>query len=165
MSLLSFSLYIAIGFSSLPYHSTSMAPPGLLSLCVLILVVMPHRAYGSGRGPFGRKNGAATTADSGICATSVTIYGYKCEEHEVRASNKLVQGKCVWYRILVLLISCIWQKSMLTKLLYLRFQVTTQDGFILNMQRIPEGRVGGNSTGGNKKQPVLIQHGVLVVSA
>ncbi|KAK6267170.1 hypothetical protein QUC31_018007 [Theobroma cacao] len=79
-------------------------------------------AYGSGRGPFGRKNGAATTADSGICATSVTIYGYKCEEHEV----------------------------------------TTQDGFILNMQRIPEGRVGGNSTGGNKKQPVLIQHGVLV---
>ena len=37
----------------------------------------------------------------------------------------------------------------------------TQDGYILSMQRIPEGRAGG---GGNK-QPVLIQHGVLVVSA
>lgn len=43
------------------------------------------------------------------------------------------------------------------------FQVKTQDGYILNMQRIPEGRIGGNSSG-NKKQPVLIQHGVLVVS-
>jgi len=42
------------------------------------------------------------------------------------------------------------------------FQVKTQDGFILNMQRIPEGRAGGGDT---KRQPVLIQHGVLVVSA
>lgn len=42
------------------------------------------------------------------------------------------------------------------------FQVKTQDGFILNMQRIPEGRAGGGAT---KRQPVLIQHGVLVVSA
>lgn len=41
------------------------------------------------------------------------------------------------------------------------FQVKTQDGYILSMQRIPKGRVGG---GGNK-QPVLIQHGVMVVSA
>lgn len=30
------------------------------------------------------------------------------------------------------------------------------------MQRIPEGRAGG---GDSKRQPVLIQHGVLVVSA
>lgn len=37
--------------------------------------------------------------------------------------------------------------------------VKTQDGFILNMQRIPEGRAGG---GDSKRQPVLIQHGVLV---
>ncbi|XWS30495.1 hypothetical protein CRYUN_Cryun24cG0122500 [Craigia yunnanensis] len=42
-------------------------------------------------------------------------------------------------------------------------EVTTQDGYILNMQRIPEGRVtGSSSTGGNKKQPVLMQHGLLV---
>lgn len=40
------------------------------------------------------------------------------------------------------------------------FQVTTQDGYILSLQRIPEGRVGG---GENKRPAVLIQHGVLVV--
>ncbi|RVW80282.1 Triacylglycerol lipase 2 [Vitis vinifera] len=38
------------------------------------------------------------------------------------------------------------------------FEVKTQDGYILSMQRIPKGRAGG---GGNK-QPVLIQHGVMV---
>ncbi|XP_022154145.1 triacylglycerol lipase 2 [Momordica charantia] len=38
-------------------------------------------------------------------------------------------------------------------------QVTTEDGYILNLQRIPEGRRGG---GPKKKQPVIIQHGVLV---
>lgn len=42
------------------------------------------------------------------------------------------------------------------------FQVTTKDGYILNMQRIPEGRFASGNT--IKKQPVLIQHGVLVVS-
>ncbi|XP_022773648.1 triacylglycerol lipase 2-like [Durio zibethinus] len=105
-----------------------MAPPGLLSLavlcfCLLVLVVEPHRAYGKSRGSFGRNNGAATSAVNGICATLVTIHGYKCLEHELK----------------------------------------TQDGYILNMQRIPEGRVSGSSsTGGNKKQPVLIQHGILV---
>ncbi|KAK2992875.1 hypothetical protein RJ640_028117 [Escallonia rubra] len=39
------------------------------------------------------------------------------------------------------------------------FNVITDDGFILSMQRIPEGRAGG---GGIHKQPVLLQHGVLV---
>jgi hypothetical protein len=43
------------------------------------------------------------------------------------------------------------------------FQVTTGDGYILSVQRIPEGRstVSGNMT---KKEPVVVQHGVLVVS-
>ncbi|KAJ0110330.1 hypothetical protein Patl1_03026 [Pistacia atlantica] len=36
------------------------------------------------------------------------------------------------------------------------FYVTTKDGYILNMQRIPEGRVAN----GEKKQPVLLQHGI-----
>ncbi|KAF3658980.1 putative blue copper protein-like [Capsicum annuum] len=39
--------------------------------------------------------------------------------------------------------------------------VTTDDGYILGVQRIPEGRVGGG--GQNRhRQPVLLQHGVLV---
>ncbi|XP_022750479.1 triacylglycerol lipase 2-like [Durio zibethinus] len=104
-----------------------MGPPdllslALLSLCLLVLVVEPHRAYGSSRGSFGLNNGPATPAANGICATSVTIHGYKCKEYEVK----------------------------------------TQDGYILNMQRIPEGRDDGSTSTGNKKQPILIQHGVLV---
>ncbi|KAL6497601.1 hypothetical protein OROHE_027230 [Orobanche hederae] len=39
------------------------------------------------------------------------------------------------------------------------FEVTTDDGYILSVQRIPEGRTGG---GGPNRQPVLLQHGVLV---
>ncbi|KAM0932181.1 putative triacylglycerol lipase [Dioscorea sansibarensis] len=39
------------------------------------------------------------------------------------------------------------------------FEVKTEDGYILSMQRIPEGRVGGD--GGNR-QPVLLQHGILM---
>ncbi|XVE67712.1 hypothetical protein DITRI_Ditri09bG0010400 [Diplodiscus trichospermus] len=105
-----------------------MAPLGLLSLaalcfCLLVLVLEPHGADGSSRGSFGRDiNGDASSAVNGICALSVTIHGYKCQEHEVQ----------------------------------------TQDGYILNIQRIPEGRAGGSPSNGGKKQPVLIQHGVLV---
>ncbi|PSS33754.1 Triacylglycerol lipase [Actinidia chinensis var. chinensis] len=39
------------------------------------------------------------------------------------------------------------------------FDVTTDDGYILSVQRIPQSRAGA---GGNNKQPVLLQHGVLV---
>lgn len=45
------------------------------------------------------------------------------------------------------------------------FQVVTEDGYILSVQRIPGGRVGVGGNGDTKRQPVLIQHGVLVVSA
>lgn len=41
--------------------------------------------------------------------------------------------------------------------------MTTEDGYILSVQRIPEGRGGGSGGGGNKRPPVLLQHGVLVV--
>ncbi|XP_008802257.2 triacylglycerol lipase 2 [Phoenix dactylifera] len=39
------------------------------------------------------------------------------------------------------------------------YEVTTEDGYILSMQRIPVGRIGG---GGARRQPVLLQHGVLM---
>ncbi|KAB8109303.1 hypothetical protein EE612_045524 [Oryza sativa] len=43
-------------------------------------------------------------------------------------------------------------------------EVTTQDGYILGLQRIPRGRIGGVTGGGAAaaRQPVLLQHGVLV---
>lgn len=53
-------------------------------------------------------------------------------------------------------------KMILIKVGHVCFQVTTKDGYILNLQRIPEGRVAGG--GQTKRPPVLIQHGVLVVS-
>ncbi|RWV81695.1 hypothetical protein GW17_00056868 [Ensete ventricosum] len=39
-------------------------------------------------------------------------------------------------------------------------QVKTQDGYILTMHRIPQARGGGSA---GKRQPVLLQHGVLMV--
>jgi hypothetical protein len=44
-----------------------------------------------------------------------------------------------------------------------RMQVTTADGYILSLQRIPRGRGGGRAAGARAGQPVLLQHGVLVV--
>ena len=41
-------------------------------------------------------------------------------------------------------------------------QVTTADGYILSLKRIPRGR-GGGGGGARAGQPVLLQHGVLVV--
>lgn len=42
--------------------------------------------------------------------------------------------------------------------------MTTDDGFILSVQRIPKGR-NGRGGSGKGKPPVIIQHGVLVVSS
>ncbi|KAJ4757644.1 Lipase [Rhynchospora pubera] len=40
------------------------------------------------------------------------------------------------------------------------YEVRTKDGYILQMQRIPEGRTGDKN--GGKKKPVLLQHGILM---
>ncbi|KAL9323675.1 hypothetical protein ACSQ67_008532 [Phaseolus vulgaris] len=80
-----------------------------LSLCFFVLELVPHQAQGE------------DPSLDGLCTSSITIHGYKCQE----------------------------------------LQVTTEDGYILSLQRIPQGRteVGDSET---KKQPVIIQHGVLV---
>ncbi|KAM3366754.1 hypothetical protein ACQJBY_015844 [Aegilops geniculata] len=40
--------------------------------------------------------------------------------------------------------------------------VTTQDGYILSLQRITSGRGGESATGGGGKVPVLLQHGLMM---
>ncbi|KAJ8749863.1 hypothetical protein K2173_013778 [Erythroxylum novogranatense] len=91
------------------------------SYCLLVLMTLSRQAYGLNRGPLGLKTNDVVLDPSivGICASSVIIHGYKCQE----------------------------------------IQVKTQDGYILNMQRIPEGRAGADVA---NRQPVLVQHGVLV---
>nr|KYP41015.1 Triacylglycerol lipase 2 [Cajanus cajan] len=93
-----------------------MALLGLACFSALTLfLVLPHEAHASNRG-------IVIPPSFGICASSVIVHGYKCQEHEV----------------------------------------TTNDGYILSLQRIPEGRGGGGGASGTRKQPVIIQHGVLV---
>ncbi|XP_061370264.1 triacylglycerol lipase 2-like [Gastrolobium bilobum] len=92
-----------------------------LTLCLLVLATVPHQAHALSRGSFGTKNVAVEPSVDGLCASSVTIHGYKCQELEV----------------------------------------TTKDGYILSLQRIPQGRAEVNGRVA-KKEPVIIQHGVLV---
>ncbi|KFK25651.1 hypothetical protein AALP_AA8G142000 [Arabis alpina] len=101
-----------------------MVPSGSIGLALWFLIFFSLSLTNplEARGHFGRLAGKPPqrTASDGICASSVHIFGYKCEEHDV----------------------------------------VTQDGYILNMQRIPEGRTGAGNPA--KRQPVLIQHGILV---
>ncbi|TKY46396.1 Triacylglycerol lipase 2 [Spatholobus suberectus] len=92
-----------------------------LTLCFLVLASVPRQAQASSRGFYGIKDVAAEPPVDGLCASSVTIHGYKCQELEV----------------------------------------TTKDGYIISLQRIPQGRaeISGRRT---EKQPVILQHGVLV---
>ncbi|WVZ20172.1 hypothetical protein V8G54_007494 [Vigna mungo] len=65
----------------------------------------------------------------GICKTMVETQGYTCEEHKVYTCYRSVES--TW-------------------------QVTTQDGYILSLQRMPAGRSGKKAD----KPPVLLQHGI-----
>ncbi|GMN57544.1 hypothetical protein TIFTF001_026654 [Ficus carica] len=53
-------------------------------LLALVLVVEPHGVYGFGRGWFGPRKGVVAPPESGICASSVLPYGYKCQEIDAR---------------------------------------------------------------------------------
>jgi lysosomal acid lipase/cholesteryl ester hydrolase len=41
--------------------------------------------------------------------------------------------------------------------------VTTNDGYILSLQRIPSGSGGASAASGGGKVPVLLQHGLMMV--
>ncbi|CAK8533110.1 unnamed protein product [Lathyrus sativus] len=92
-----------------------------LTFCVMVLAVYSHQTQALGRDFLGK--GKSKPVVEGLCASSIAIHGYKCQEIEV----------------------------------------TTRDGYILSIQRILEGRVkvDGNVT----KEPVIVQHGVLVDGA
>ncbi|KAF7819441.1 triacylglycerol lipase 2-like [Senna tora] len=91
------------------------------SICLLVIAGEPHPSLASRTGFFRHKYADVEPPPDGICASSVIVHGYKCQE----------------------------------------LQVTTKDGYILSLQRIPEGRNEVRDKG-SKKQPVIIQHGVLV---
>lgn len=56
-------------------------------LVVLVLVVHPHGADGFSRGLFAPSKGVVIPPVAGICAASVIVHGYKCQEHEVITQN------------------------------------------------------------------------------
>jgi len=53
-----------------------------LTLCVIVLTTCNHQAQASSRVFSGKKND--NSSKEGLCASSITVHGYKCEEHEVR---------------------------------------------------------------------------------
>lgn len=53
-----------------------------LILCIIVLATCNHQAQASSHVFLGKKNDKSSV--EGLCASSVTIHGYKCEEHEVR---------------------------------------------------------------------------------
>jgi len=53
-----------------------------LTLCVIVLATCNHQAQVSSHVFSGKKNDKYLV--EGLCASSVIIHGYKCEEHEVR---------------------------------------------------------------------------------
>ncbi|KAF1885711.1 hypothetical protein Lal_00002610 [Lupinus albus] len=96
---------------------------GALTLYLLLLAFVSHQVHASSHDSFVTKYDTNDYPNvGGLCASSIIIHGYKCQEHTV----------------------------------------TTEDGYILGLQRIPEGRGEVNVTQ-TKKQPVILQHGVLLV--
>lgn len=112
-----------------------------------LAIFLSHQALGSSR-PFLPQEDAASPP-GGMCSAAITIHGYKCQEFEVRSSKFAFSFSN-------------FLGSYDTERNGVVFQVTTDDGYILSVQRIPEGRRSGG--GGQKRPPVLLQHGVLVVS-
>lgn len=87
---------------------------------------------------------------NGACKSIMGTYVYKCEEHEVH--HLYVVASC---QVPVFL--------SLRNIMFLCFlQVTTKDGYILGVQRIPVGRSPARN--GGSGTPILLQHGLFMVS-
>lgn len=90
------------------------------------------------------------TNDDGICTLMVNKQGYACEEHTVISFS---------FILLFILPNRIWNYQMIRVWWLFCYQVITQDGYILSMQRIPVGVSGKKANG----IPVLLQHGLFMV--
>lgn len=53
-----------------------------LTFCVIVLAVHSPQTWALDRGFLGNRN--STPSGEGLCASSITIHGYKCQELEVR---------------------------------------------------------------------------------
>lgn len=94
----------------------------------------------------------APVPNDGICTSMVETKGYVCEDHKVIWLHTLLFALQVLKFIAAIYLQC--------NLNFKLFQVTTQDVYILSMQRIPAGRSGKTA---GKRPPVLLQHGLLMV--
>lgn len=93
--------------------------------------------------------------DDGICTTMIETWGYICEEHKVCLTVCLSVFASVKLTFTHLHAST--EEKYCCAFHY--FQVTTDDGYILSMPRIPASRSGKKAD----KPPVLLQHGLLMV--
>lgn len=63
-----------------------------LTICLLVFAAETHQTQASssssrGGALLGRKNIAGKNSGDSLCAISITVHGYKCQEHEVRISH------------------------------------------------------------------------------
>jgi hypothetical protein len=57
-----------------------------LTLCVLVLAAHNHQARALRHSTLVSKKNIETSSN-GLCASSIAIHGYKCQEYEVRTLN------------------------------------------------------------------------------
>lgn len=98
-----------------------------------------------------------------MCKSEAEAYGYPCEDHKVLELLWMYSLTSFSHSNL-----CFRDKmrpSCEVCSLNL-WQVTTEDGYILSLKRIPHGHDTDNSTGDEKtRQPILLFHGLFVVRA
>lgn len=92
--------------------------------------------------------------DDGICSSIVEKQGYVCEEHKVVLVYLQLIALQLFYQAFTLYVDFF-------RFFFCYFEVITRDGYILSIQRIPAGRPEKEKA--ENKQPVLLQHGVLMV--